>query len=49
MAYTKQQKESMFNKVIDYISNGMSLRTALKQEDVCNYRFINCGKEHNRK
>lgn len=34
MAYTKQQKEEMFNKVIDYISNGMSLRTALKQSDV---------------
>lgn len=34
MAYTKQQKETMFNKVIEYISNGMSLNTALKQDDV---------------
>ena len=34
MAYTKEQKEKIFNKVIDYISNGMSLRKALKQKDV---------------
>ncbi|WBC28456.1 terminase small subunit [Rhodobacteraceae phage LS06-2018-MD05] len=34
MAYTKQQKETMFNKVIEYISNGMSLRKALEQDDV---------------
>jgi hypothetical protein len=34
MAYTKKQKEEMFNKVIDYISNGMSLRKALKQKGV---------------
>lgn len=33
MAYSKTQKETIFNKVIDYISNGMSLRTALKQDD----------------
>lgn len=33
MAYTKEEKELMFDKVIDYISNGMSLRSALKQED----------------
>lgn len=32
--YSKEQKESIFSKVIDYISNGMSLRTALKQDDV---------------
>jgi hypothetical protein len=33
MAYTKAQKESIFDKVLDYISNGMSLNTALKQDD----------------
>lgn len=34
MAYTKQQKEEMFDRMINYISSGMSLRTALKQKDV---------------
>jgi len=33
MAYTEEQKEEIFNKVIDYISNGMSLRAALKKKD----------------
>ena len=34
MAYTKQQKEDIFTKVIDYISNGMSLNKALERKDV---------------
>jgi hypothetical protein len=34
MAYSHKEKELMFDKMIDYISNGMSLRTALKQDDV---------------
>jgi hypothetical protein len=35
MALTEKNKQELFDITLEYIKNGMSLRTALKQDDSC--------------
>jgi hypothetical protein len=37
-AYTEEEKEVIFERIIEYICNGMALRKILKRKDTFNYR-----------